>query len=267
MDWPVTPDYCRAVANELGLPLRFSWKQGGFKGEMLRNETPTAPTSFECEDGTVKTTGGKGPAGTRMKWPAIQADLKVRWCSAYLKIDVATTVFRNDPAYTEGGRYMIITGERREESKSRSKYSESEMHKSSNKKRTVIQWRSVIDWTEAQVWEIIERHSIDPHPCYKAGFGRCSCAFCIFGNPDQFATAADLLPRQFEKLVEIEGELGFTMQRDAGLAQHVAKGTSFALAAPVNVRAACGSTVYKDAVKVSNWELPAGAFRVHGGPL
>lgn len=44
MDWPVTPAYCRAVAEALNIPLFFSWKVGGFLREMLRENARTAPT-------------------------------------------------------------------------------------------------------------------------------------------------------------------------------------------------------------------------------
>jgi tRNA(Ile)-lysidine synthase TilS/MesJ len=78
MDWPVTRAYCRAVADHLGIPLLFSWKVGGFEGEMLRDESPTRATTFELLDGTTTTVGGKGPQGTRQKFPQVSADLKVR---------------------------------------------------------------------------------------------------------------------------------------------------------------------------------------------
>jgi len=274
MDWPITPDYCQRVADALELPLRYSWKQHGFRGEMLRNDRPTAPTSFECGDGETRTTGGKGKNGTRMKFPAVSADLQARWCSSYLKIDVAATAYRNDPRFKQGGRFMMITGERREESANRAKYAETERHKSSNSKRTVIQWRSVIDWTEAEVWEIIERHGVTPHPCYRAGFGRCSCAFCIFGSPNQMAAAADLLPEQFDELVKVENEIGYTMHSrkvkrqtvGVDLLEYVARGESFAADAPAEVREACGSREYTGPVLTDSWQLPAGAFGESNGP-
>lgn len=275
MDWPVTPSYCNAVAAELDLPIRYSWKQGGFKGEMFRSERPTNPTSFECGDGETRQTGGKGKAGTRMKFPAISKDLQARWCSSYLKIDVATTCYRNDPRFKDGGRFMLITGERREESTNRAKYAEVEKHKSSNSKRTVIQWRSVIDWTEAEVWAVIEKNGITPHPAYQAGFGRCSCAFCIFGNPSQMATAADLLPTQYETLAQVEKDLGYAMHSrkvkgkavPVELDEYIAKGESFAIDAATEIREACGSRSYDMAITTDEWALPAGAFKDSDGPI
>ena len=88
MDWPCTADYCRKLAAAFGLRLSFSWKVGGFEREMLRKDQPTAPTAFENESGAVRFAGGDGPANTRMQFPQVSPDLSVRWCSAYLKIDV-----------------------------------------------------------------------------------------------------------------------------------------------------------------------------------
>ncbi|NIQ94905.1 MAG: hypothetical protein GWN87_12355, partial [Desulfuromonadales bacterium] len=71
MDWPSTPDYCRQVAAELGLPLRFSWREGGFLGEVMKENAPSAPVKFELPGGRLGTAGGKGKAATRRKFPAI----------------------------------------------------------------------------------------------------------------------------------------------------------------------------------------------------
>ena len=36
MDWRCTQDYMRALANAEGIPLRLSWRKGGFFGELYR---------------------------------------------------------------------------------------------------------------------------------------------------------------------------------------------------------------------------------------
>jgi 3'-phosphoadenosine 5'-phosphosulfate sulfotransferase (PAPS reductase)/FAD synthetase len=267
MDWPVTRDYCKVVAGALGLPIRFSWKVGGFLGEMLRDNVATAASAFECEDGTVRTTGGKGPAGTRKKFPAISADLTTRWCSAYLKIDIARRVFANDPAY-KAGRFLLLSGERREESGNRSLYAEAEYHASCNRSRSVIQWRAVIDQTEAQVWDAIKAAGVTPHPAYQLGFGRVSCAFCIFGGRDQFATGKDLLPEQFERVAAVEEQLGHTLRKGTTLRQWASEGASAAAGAPEALRAQAGQKRFSLPVlqPSGSWTLPSGAFKACGGP-
>lgn len=97
MDWPVTESYCRAIANAFGLKIYFSWKEGGFEREMLRENARTAPTRFQApadQDGEnvieCGIGGMRGKLGTRKRFPQQSADLRTRWCSAYLKIDVCT---------------------------------------------------------------------------------------------------------------------------------------------------------------------------------
>ncbi len=87
MDWEVTEDYCRKFAESFGVKIYFSWKDGGFKREMLRENSLTAPTVFETPNqGLIEVGGTRGKESTRRKFPQISPDLSVRWCSAYLKI-------------------------------------------------------------------------------------------------------------------------------------------------------------------------------------
>ena len=94
-DWPFVEAYNRALAEAFGIPVHFSWREGGLEREMLRSNSPTAPVHWESEDGNMYQAGGKGRkrskpcgvcgelcAGCRMKYPQVSADLMVRWCSA-----------------------------------------------------------------------------------------------------------------------------------------------------------------------------------------
>jgi len=86
MDWPCTKAYCAAVGQALGIPVRFSWRVGGFEREMLRQDTPTAPVVFEVADNKTLTAGGKSQSlGTRLRFPQVSGDLSTRWCSSYSK--------------------------------------------------------------------------------------------------------------------------------------------------------------------------------------
>ena len=128
MDWPVTEDYCRAFAKQFNLPIYFSWKVGGFKGEMLRENALTRPIIFESPSGQVQTGGTSGKLSTRRRFPPLAASLTTRWCSAYLKIDVASAALRNQDRFN-GARTLFITGERAQESAARSKYAKFEPHR------------------------------------------------------------------------------------------------------------------------------------------
>lgn len=201
-DWPCTEGYCEAFAKAFGSRLLYQWKEGGYLGELLRRAVPTAPTTFQLPDGREVTTGGRGDPGTRLVFPAMAADLMTRWCSAYLKIDVAKKVFTNDPRF-EGKKTLILTGERRQESGNRSKYASATDY-GSTLTRTVHQWRAVLPWFEEDVWEIMRRYRVRPHPAYFLGWSRVSCLPCIFGNPDQWATVREVTPEVFNRLATLE---------------------------------------------------------------
>ena len=271
MDWPVTEAYCKAVADALGLRLLFQWKDKGFKGEMLRENETTTGVYFETQVGEVKycAPSKRGKESTRRKFPQVSADLSVRWCSAYLKIDVCTRAINNDPDLKDK-KILIVTGERREESINRSRYPEVETHRSSNKRRTVHQWRVVIDWSEERVWNTVARYKINPHPCYHLGFGRCSCMSCIFGDKDQWASIRELDPKRFAEIFDYERKFGCTIKRNGSVADQADKGVVFEQIVEQRdqVYRALHDAYPVDEVVVDDWKLPAGAGRASacGGP-
>lgn len=269
MDWPCTADYCRKFAAAVGVPIYFSWKMGGFEGEMLRKDARTQPTRFETpNDGVVQVGGERGKLGTRLKFPQVGADLRTRWCSAYLKIDVCTSALNNQERFRDI-RTLLVTGERAEESSARAKYKVVEPHRSDLRdgkryQRHVDQWRPVHAWREVDVWEIMERYKINPHPCYRVGFSRCSCMPCIFGNADQFATVLKLDPELFEKLAGLEESFGTTIKRKVSLRVLVEKGTAYKMD---KADAALAMRREYDApILVDDWKLPSGAYGESCGP-
>lgn len=270
MDWPITPAYCRAVARAFGIKFRMQWKHGGFEREMLRASQRTAPTVITSLNGDQKWVGGAGgKEATRRMFPQVSANLRVRWCSSYLKIDVAAKQITSDASF-HSGNYLYISGERREESAARAGYRETEPHRTNSlgKRRRVDHWRIVIDWTEQQVWDAIRRHKINPHPCYHLGWGRCSCIACIFGNDDQWASLRELAPDVFERIAAYEECFGKTIHRKLSIRQRADRGTSFLPGGPegMALRKLAMSTTYTDPVFVEDWKLPLGAFKNHGGP-
>jgi len=203
-DWPCTESYCQAFADAFNLKLLFQWKERGFIGEMFRRNQPTAPTTFQTVDGRETTVGGTSDPGTRLVWPAMSAALTTRWCSAYLKIDVARKTFTNDPRF-HGSKSLMITGERRQESGNRARYaSVIDAGSAPTKRRVVHQWRAVLSWFEQDVWEIMERFKIRPHPAYHLGWSRVSCLPCIFGDSDQWASVQHVAPKLFDRLAALE---------------------------------------------------------------
>jgi len=267
MDWPCTG---RAVAKALGVRICFQWKHGGFEREMLRQNSHTAPVSYERQDGSIGTSGGqRGKESTRLKFPQVSADLSVRYCSAYLKIDVAAMALAGDPALKHS-RILFLSGERRDESAARSKYAEFEKHRCSNKSRRVDHWRPVIDWTEEEVWDIIRRWRIVPHPAYRVGFPRVSCMTCIFGMPDQWASVRQIAPGRFARIAEYERRFGITIKKGRTVKEQADAGTAYPECHDDELVAlAIGRGYPENFVFVGDgqeWQLPAGAYRRGGGP-
>lgn len=271
-DWPVTEDYCRKFAKSFGIPIYFSWKTGGFEREMLRENALTAPIKFETPDGEIHSVGGtRGKLNTRRKFPQVTADLKTRWCSAYLKIDVGSALIRNQERFADGNMYLAITGERAEESSSRARYKTFEPDRSDNRdgkrvKRHVDHWRPVHKWDEAKVWDILQRHGVVPHASYQLGWGRMSCMSCIFGSKNQWATISKFFPSNFDSIAIYESEFGFTIQRKLSIRELASLGTPYNCD-PKWVLIA-DQEEYKEPIRVNpvNWLLPAGAFGESNGP-
>lgn len=271
MDWACTPDYCRAVARHLGVPIYFSQRDGGIEREMGRHGTPTAPVTTEAPGNKVLVVGGKGPAGTRGLFPQVSPDLRVRWCSAYVKIDVMDSAIRAQERFTVG-RTLVITGERAEESANRARYATFEPHRADNRDgarspRYIDHWRPIHDWSEVRVWAIIERHGIVPHVAYQLGWNRLSCMTCIFGSANQWATIRAVFSHRFEIIAQKEAATGRTIQRKASVRQLADAGTPYpaALSRP-DLVAQANSHEWTLPIVTNAWTLPAGAFGENAGP-
>lgn len=268
MDWPCTEGYCEAIAHAFGLRHYASWKIGGFEREMNRHNSPTAPTRFETPDGVMEV-GGNGPCGTRLRFPQVSASLTTRYCSAYLKIDPCSAAIRNQARFI-GKRILVITGERAQESAARARYATFEPDRSDNRNarrnpRHVDHWRPVHGFDEAQVWAMLEKYRINPHPAYHLGFGRLSCMSCIFGSKHQWATVRAIAPERFERIARYEEQFGCTIQRKHSVRTLADMGTPYPSLTQEMVEIALSRT-YERPIFVDDWRLPAGAYGEACGP-
>ena len=264
-DWPITEAYTKALAQALGIRIEFMWRQGGIRGELLRENARTKDVEYIRAGAKTHLPTVAGKYSTRKKWPAKSANLLTRWCSGVVKIDVFRRVLCNEPEFKQG-KYLVLTGERREESAARSRYLEAEVDHGNTKARLVHRWRSVIDWPEQKIWEVFEEYGVQPHPAYYLGFSRVSCMTCIFSGPDHWATIRDIDPERFRLLVEMEQELGHRVDNKLTLNQMADKGWSFVDAYPEAanwIAKAMAADFKPEDVLTDKWALPAGAF---GGP-
>jgi 3'-phosphoadenosine 5'-phosphosulfate sulfotransferase (PAPS reductase)/FAD synthetase len=270
MDWPVTKAYCRAVAEALNLPIYFSWLEGGFEREMLRHQTFKAATWFETPEGLQSAGGGRGKRNTRQKFPQVSGDLSVRWCSAYLKIDVCAIAINNQDRFNHS-KTLVLSGERAAESPQRARYKSFEPDRSDNRDgksgRHVDRYRPIHQWSDEEVWAIVEEFCITPHPAYQLGWGRLSCLSCIFGSANQWATIRQIAPEHFERIARYEEQFGVTIQRQQSVRELAAQGIPYPEASDrERVKLALGET-YPHPVLDRNWNLPAGAYGESHGPI
>lgn len=210
--------------------------------------------------------------GKRHKFPAKGGTHQGRWCSGNLKAAVQDSVTAALEKTKSNTKVLVVSGERRGESSGRSKYNEMEIHRTNataKAHRLVHQWRPVIDYSEKDVWEVLKRHKVNPHPCYRAGWNRCSCAMCIFSTPKLFAGIRELYPEDFELLKQDEQILGFTLDNKCDLDTFVGdtKPCIYYEDSAAIHSLITGRFSIDDIYVTDNWTYPAGAFHgAEGGP-
>lgn len=258
-DWKCTESYCKAFAAALGLKLFFSYRKGGIRRAIYRTDEAKQDVYYQIvPDGPYHVIpSDKRYINTRRRFPAVAADLRTRWCSAEVKIEILRSVIAHHPSYQR--MIYVLTGERREESKNRSKYEEVELHATSGKSRKAISWRPIIDWTEEEVWAIMERWKIQPHPAYMLGWSRCSCQICIFNHADIWSKIQKISPEKVDEIGEMEIDLGFTLYNKMNIYQKVAKGELKDDMDPYWIEQALGE--FTAPLIVEDWVLPSGAFK------
>lgn len=215
----------------------------------------------------------RGLGSERHKFPAKSGAHQGRWCSGALKAQVQSAVTSDMEETKQNAKILIVSGERRGESAGRAKYNEMEIHRTNataKAHRLVHQWRAVIDCSERDVWEILKRHGTTPHPCYTAGWNRCSCMMCIFSMPKHWAGIRELFPEQYEAMKQDEERLGFTIDNKKTLDEYTGEAESCVShkseKALEQIRAG-HFTIQDIYTDPERWEFPAGAFKgSEGGP-
>jgi 3'-phosphoadenosine 5'-phosphosulfate sulfotransferase (PAPS reductase)/FAD synthetase len=182
---------------------------------------------------------------------------------SHVKIMVMDAAIRNQARF-QRKRTLVLTGERFEESSNRQTYQVFQKHRTDLRDgrvpRIVDHWRPIHRWPEAAVWKLIERFHINPHPAYWLGWGRVSCAPCIFGSPDQWASLRVVNPEQFNMVADYEVTLDHRIDAHMTVVQMADKGCPFPDMDPRQIQAALSRT-YSEPVFIESWTLPRGALR------
>lgn len=271
MDWHFMADYNRQLAAAFNLPIFHSWLDGGFEGELLKQDSYSRPHKIETPDGLLvldrDTTRAK--PGTRMRFPQVAASLQTRWCSSALKIDVGRRALNNQSRF-DGQKVLFITGERREESSNRARYNQLEAHacdrRDGRKARHVDAWRPVLDWSEEQVWDALKRHGVVAPVPYRLGWSRSSCKTCIFNSPRVWATINRYFPDRTQPIAQYEQQFGTTIARSG---QNVLQVAESARPFEIEDLEALAQATRKEytlpvLTSASEWKMPVGAFGSEG---
>lgn len=271
MDWIFMAEYNQRIAEAFGLPLYFSWLKDGFEGELIKQDSISQPHIFESPAGVIalERDASRSKPGTRQRFPQVSANLRTRWCSSVLKIDVARRALNNQERFNHN-RTLFITGERREESSNRARYNQLEPHfcdrRNGRLARHVDAWRPVLHWNEEKVWECLERNRVIPPIPYRLGWGRSSCMGCIFNDDRIWATIAEFFPERLKLISQYEAQFGVTISRSKQTVQQRANGAiPMPIADSEALRQAMTSN-YTLPVLLdpgASWDLPAGAFSRH----
>lgn len=99
------------------------------------------------------------------------------------------------------------------------------------------------------------------------GWGRYSCRFCIFGNKNQFASAASISPEQISRIIKLERDFGYTLKRN--LPELIAMGCVYKNITP-ELQRLVTSYNYEQAIilpAAEEWTLPPGAFGENCGAV
>lgn len=272
MDWLFMRDYVRKLAVSMGLPIYFSWLEGGLEGEMLKENSFSKPHKIETPEGlmTLERDPNRAKPGTRLKFPQVSPSLQTRWCSSALKIDVGRRALNNQSRFL-GKKVLFVTGERRQESANRARYNQLEAHacdtRNGRSARLVDAWRPVLHWSEDEVWAILERHRVAAPVPYRLGWSRSSCMTCIYNGARIWATIARYFPERAAPIAAYEDRFGTTISRKRVNVLALA-----ATAKPYDITdlEALGQAAdqrYSLPVFLpegSEWKMPAGAFGKEG---
>lgn len=266
MDWPFMADYNMKLAAHFGIPIYFSWLEGGFEGEMLKENSLSRPHKVETPDGlvTLSRDSKRSKPATRLKFPQVSASLQTRWCSSALKIDVGRRALTNQSRFN-GKKVLFITGERREESSNRAKYNQLEPHmvdcRNGKKARHVDAWRPVLHWGEDRVWDALKRHDILAPVPYRLGWGRSSCMKCIFNGPSIWATIQKYFPNDAKVIADYENRFDLTISRKKMNVIDVAKTAEAMKIEDIEALEQARMKKYKlPIISEGKWKMPKGAF-------
>ena len=272
MDWAFMDSYNKAVADAFGIPLYFSWIDGGIEAELMKYEDYSRPHMVETPDGlmTLERDTRRAKPNTRRRFPQQSANLAQRWCSSIAKIDPGRRALNNQSRFNDAN-ILVVSGERRLESANRANYFQFAPHecdrRNGRKSRLVDKWLPVLEWSEEQVWDKLRQWGVLAPVPYRLGWSRNSCAMCVFNSPRIWATVERYFPERAYRIAQLEGMFGSTISRNKiDVLQQASTAKPFEIE---DMEALEQATRKEYTLPVflpqgETWKLPAGAFGKEG---
>ena len=140
----------------------------------------------------------------RGMWPSMAC----RYCTSDCKRAAVDKAVREHT-----GNILVVTGERREESRKRALLEETgPLSRLSTKDRIVTSFRPMLGFTEQDVWRIIGASGLRHHPAYDYGNERVSCALCVLASENDLRIGAEHHPDLAERYLRMEKKIGHTFR-------------------------------------------------------
>ena len=131
----------------------------------------------------------------------------IRHCTGELKKNLFDKWVRENREKI-GNEAIIVYGIRGEESQSRSKLPEWDLHQTTlkNGKFTAKIWRPILSMRKQEVFERIRAEGLPLHYCYDFST-RCNCWMCFFAHPNEVRAYAEVHPEEYEKACLLEDKI------------------------------------------------------------
>ncbi|WP_136617024.1 MULTISPECIES: phosphoadenosine phosphosulfate reductase family protein [Mesorhizobium] len=194
VEWNDSLPMCRKLAAHVGIELAIVRRKAGGLMERWEARWDSSKMRYEALSTVTLVPCWSTPA--------------MRFCTSELKTHIISAELkRRFPGQT----IINVTGVRRAESAQRAKATIA----SPDAEGRIWSWRPIADWSEQDVFSLIDHSGLPPHPAYRDfGMSRVSCRFCIMSNLADL-TAAAAQPEAhdlYRRMVALESTSSFAFQ-------------------------------------------------------
>lgn len=130
--------------------------------------------------------------------------------------------------------------------------------------RHVDAWRTVLHWSEEQVWAKLQEHGFAAPVPYRLGWSRSSCMTCIYNGPAIWATLFEYFPDRANQILEYEKQFNTTISRKRLNVFEISENVRPIEITDMAALEQALSTEYTLPIITDNWQMPKGAFGQEG---